>query len=121
VFYHHQIVLEGTRAYYDLKREGRLELRSVSYEGAAPPKDPEVASLADIMWQITNIVFGRMDGIWSGKTTEPPGMQNRYPGVNHVLVNVSEDCPQALGSGRRFGKDQIESTVAETRNAIDQI
>jgi radical SAM superfamily enzyme YgiQ (UPF0313 family) len=121
VLYHHQIVLEGTRAYNELKRENRLELQKTSYEGIAHPKNPEVADLADIMRQITNLVFGRMDGIWSGKTIEPPGMQKRYTRVNQVLVDVFEDCLKALESGRRFDKDHRAALVAETGNAIDEI
>ncbi len=121
VLYHHQIVLEGTRAYHDLKRENRLELQRTSYEGIAHPKNPEVASLADIMRKITNILFGRMDGIWSGKTIEPPGMQKRYAGLNHVLVNVFEDCLEAMESGGRLDKDHIASLVAATGNVIDEI
>jgi anaerobic magnesium-protoporphyrin IX monomethyl ester cyclase len=121
VLYHHQIVLEGTRAYQDLKRENRLEIQRTSYEGIAHPKNPEVASLADIMRQITNILFGRMDGIWSGKTIELPGMQKRYARINHVLVSVFEDCLRTLETGGRFDKTSIASVAAATRNAIDQI
>ncbi len=122
VLYHHQIVLEGTQAYRDLKRENRLELQRTSYEGIAHPKDPEVASLADIMRQITNILFRRMDGIWSGRAIEPSGMQKRYAQANHVLVDVFEDCLQALESGRgRFDQDHILSIVAEKGSAIDEI
>lgn len=121
VLYHHQIVLEGTRAYHDLKRENRLELQRTSYEGIAHPKNSEVASLADIMRQITNILFERMDGIWSGKTIEPPGMGKRYARINHIIVSVFEDCLMALESGGRFDNDHIASLLEETRSAIDQI
>jgi 5-methoxy-6-methylbenzimidazole methyltransferase len=121
VLYHHQIVLEGTRAYQDLKKDNRLELQRNSHEGIAHPKDPEVAGLADIMRQITNLVFGLMDGIWSGRTIEPPGMQKCYARVNRVLVDVFEDCLRELEAGRRFDKGHITSLVAETGKAIDEI
>ena len=121
VLYHHQIVLEGTRAFHDLKRENRLELQQTSYEGIAHPKNPDVASLADIMRQITNILFGRMDGIWSGRTIEPPGMQKRYARVNRVLVDVFEDCLKALESGGRFDEEYRASLAGETGNEIDEI
>ena len=121
VLYHHQIVLEGTQAYHDLKRQNRLELQRTSYEGIAHPKNPEVASLADIMRQITNGLFGRMEGIWSGRTIEPPGMQRRYARVNHVLVDLFENCLKALESGERFDNDLRASVVTETGNEIDEI
>jgi anaerobic magnesium-protoporphyrin IX monomethyl ester cyclase len=120
VLYHHQIVLEGTQAYHDLKNDNRLELRT-SYEGIAHPKDPDVAGLADIMRQITNHLFARMDGIWSGKMIEPTGMQDRYARVNQILVNVFENCLKALESGERFDNDLRASVVAETGNEIDEI
>lgn len=120
VLYHHQIVLEGTQAYQDLKKNNRLELRT-SYEGIAHPRNPDVAGLADIMRQVTNHLFGRMDGIWSGKMIEPPGMQDRYARVNRVLVDLFEKCLKALESGERFDNDLRASVVTETGNEIDEI
>jgi 5-methoxy-6-methylbenzimidazole methyltransferase len=73
------------------------------------------------MRKITNILFGRMDGIWSCKTIEPAGMQKRYARLNHVLVNVFEDCLKALESGGLLDKDRIASLVAETGNVINEI
>ena len=122
VLYHHQIVLEGTQAYHNLKKEKRLELqRSSSYEGTAYFKKPEVADLADIMRRITNILFGRMDGIWSGKDIEPPGMRERYVTVNHLIVKVFEDSLKALEGGGRFDKERTASLVRETENEIDSL
>jgi len=121
VLYHHQIVLEGTRAYHDLKRENRLELQKTSYEGIAHPKNPDVAALADIMREITNLLFARMDGIWSGKMIEPPGMQERYTRVNHILVKVFENCLKAMETGERFDEDLRASVVMETGNEIHEI
>ncbi len=121
VLYHHQIVLEGTQAYHDLKRENRLELQRTPYEGIAHPKNPNVARLASIMRQITNIIFARMDGIWSGKMSELPEMQKKYARINHILVSVFEDSLKVLESGGRFDKEHIASVVEETRNTIDQI
>ena len=67
VLYHHQIVLAGTQAYNDLRKDNRLAIGPTSYEGTAYFKNPEVAVLAEIMRKTTNILFSRMDGIWSGK------------------------------------------------------
>ncbi len=122
VLYHHQIVLEGTRAYHDLGRENRLVLeRSSAYEGTASFKDPQVAGLADIMRQTTNMLFSRMDGIWSGKTIEPPGMQEKYDGLNRLLVQIFEDNLRALEAGVRLEKDQINVLVGETEKEMDKI
>jgi len=118
VLYHHQIVLEGTRAYHDLRKENRLALGPSSYEGTAYFKNPEVAILADIMRQITNILFGRMDGIWSGNDIEPLGMQKKYIKVNHLIVNVFENGLKSLEGGGRFDKDRIASLVRETDNEL---
>jgi anaerobic magnesium-protoporphyrin IX monomethyl ester cyclase len=121
VLYHHQIVLEGTQAYHDLRKENRLAPGSSSYEGTAYFKDPEVSGLADIMRQTTNILFNRMDGIWSGKFTDPPGMRERYARVNHVLVKVFEDSLASLETGVRLDKDRIAFLVCETEKEIDKI
>lgn len=122
VLYHHQIVLAGTQAYHDLRRENRLELeRSSPYEGTAYFKNPEVAGLADTMRQTTNILFSRMDDIWGDKTIELRGMQERYAQVNHLLVKVFEDSLASLEAGARLEKDQVASLVRETEKEMDEI
>lgn len=121
VLYHHQIVLEGTRAYQDLKKENRLSLGTSSYEGTAYFKNPQVAGFADIMRQTTNILFSRMDGIWSGKMIDPPGMQERYARVNRLLVKVFEDGLASLEAGARLEKDRIAALVRETEKEMDEI
>jgi hypothetical protein len=73
------------------------------------------------MRQITNHLFARMDGIWSGKMIEPKGMQDRYARVNQILVNVFENCLKALESGERFDEALRAFVIAETGNAINEI
>ena len=120
MLYHHQIVLEGTQAYHDLRKENRLVLeRSSSYEGTAYFKNPEVAGLADIMRQTTNILFSRMDGIWSGNIIEPPGMQEKYARANDLLVTIFEDSLASLERGARMDKDRIASVVSELEKQLD--
>jgi radical SAM superfamily enzyme YgiQ (UPF0313 family) len=121
VLYHHQIVLEGTQAYHDLRSEDRLEPGQTAYEGTVYFRNPEVADLADTMRQITNSLFSRMDGIWSGKTIEPPGMKERYVQVNHLLVKTFENDLAALEAGERLEKDRIASLVRETEKEMDRI
>jgi anaerobic magnesium-protoporphyrin IX monomethyl ester cyclase len=122
VLYHHQIILEGTEAYHHLRKEGRLETRpSSSYEGTAYFRVPEVAALADIMRQVTNILFACMEGVWSGKIIGPPGAGEKYSKVNRLLVKVFDDSLRALESGERFDGAQIASVVRETEKEITGI
>jgi anaerobic magnesium-protoporphyrin IX monomethyl ester cyclase len=122
VLYHHQIVLEGTQAYHDLRRDNRLVLsRSSAYEGTASFKDPHVAGLADIMRQTTNILFSRMDGIWSGRIMEPPDMQERYARANRMLVKIFEDSLESLEKGERLEKDQIAQLVREAEKEMEKV
>jgi len=96
VLYHHQIVLAGTQAYRDLVAAGRLEIQESGYEGQARLLCPEVARLADSMRQITNSIFQRLDGIWSGRTPPPPDMAARSAAVNEKLVECFETILHAL-------------------------
>ena len=119
VLYHHQIILEGTEAYHRLRREGRLETGASSpYEGTAHFMVPEVAALANIMRQITNILFTRMEGIWSGKIIEPPGAQEKYSEVNGILVKAFADSLRALEAGERFDEALTASVVREAERNI---
>jgi radical SAM superfamily enzyme YgiQ (UPF0313 family) len=118
VLYHHQIVLEGTQAFKSLRREGRLEPQGSSYEGIAQLKNQDVAMLADLMRQVTNILFNCMDGIWSGKMIEPPGMQRQYEEVNRTLVDVFEKSLSVLETGERFSAEHIALQVRTTEKEI---
>ncbi len=111
VLYHRQIILEGTGAYRALKKEGRLVTGQAAYEGTAYFRIPEVASLADIMRRITNALFSRMDGIWSGHLIEPPGAGAAYQKVNDLLAKVFDESLKALEAGERFGEGQVSSVV----------
>jgi len=122
ILYHHQIILEGTEAYHHLRKEGRLETGpSSSYEGTAYFRLPEVAALANIMRQVTNILFTCMEGIWSGKIIEPPGAREKYSEVNRILVKVFGDSLRALEGGERFDEAQTASVVRETEKEITGI
>lgn len=118
VLYHHQIVLEGTQAFHILKKEGRLETVGSSYEGSAQLKNADVAILADLMRQITNVLFSRMDGIWGGTLIEPPGMQRRYAEINRVLVDLFENNLSALEAGGSINKERISLQVQEAEKEI---
>lgn len=122
VLYHHQIILAGTQAYRDLKREGRLVLEQPSsYEGTAYFQNPEVAVLADVMRQTTNFLFRRMDGIWSGKMLEPPGMQEIYAAVNRVLLETFEDTLSLLERGLRLDNERSASVVCSAQGKMNAL
>jgi anaerobic magnesium-protoporphyrin IX monomethyl ester cyclase len=119
VLYHHQIILGGTEAYHELKRQGRLEVSSSSvYEGTTYFQNAAVAELAAIMREITNYLFSVMDGIWSGKTVSPPGSQEKYRAVNQMLVDVFEQGLSTLENGGRFDREGTASVLCQSREKI---
>jgi len=121
VLYHHQIILEGTDAYHRLRREGRLATQSSSYEGTTCFRHQEVASLAELMREVTNFLFAEMEGIWSGKVVEAPGAQERYAKVNRVLVDVFETNLAAIEEGARPDREEIASIAAAATGEITRI
>ncbi|PKM83206.1 MAG: B12-binding domain-containing radical SAM protein [Firmicutes bacterium HGW-Firmicutes-14] len=122
VLYHHQIILKGTPAYKKIRREGRLIMQNdSSYEGAAMFVDAQVAALADIMRRVTNFLFNRMDGIWSGKVAEPKDAREKYAGVNRLLVDVFEDNLNLLQSGGRLTGHEVDLLTKEAGEKIDKI
>lgn len=105
VLYHQQIILAGTEAYQRLKSDNRFALTPASdYEGAVHFQTPAVAALADYLRQITHALFEMMDGIWSGKVAEPPGMQERSGRLNDLLVRTFADSLCALEQGEPLEK-----------------
>jgi radical SAM superfamily enzyme YgiQ (UPF0313 family) len=119
VLYHHQIILKGTPAYQNLQRVGRLEIQSSStYEGTTSFADPQVAVLADIMRRITNFLFARMAGIWSGKMEEPQDAGERYTQINGRLVEWFETILKALEAGDQFTEKLLESFVEDANKEI---
>lgn len=120
VLYHHQIVLEGTEAFESLKRDGRLQLQSSGYEGSASFSNHEVAVMSDIMRQVTNIIFSRMDSIWSGRIIGPPGIQRQCSEINRIVVELFEHNLSALEAGKPFDTQQIAVTVQATEEEIDR-
>ena len=122
VLYHHQIILEGTEAYHHLRHEDRLEIGpSSSYEGTAYFRSQEVAMLADIMRQVTNILFARMGGIWSGKVTETPAVRERYGEANGLLLRIFDESLRSLEAGERPDSAWVTSLVRDTDVKITAI
>lgn len=122
LLYHHQIILKGTPAYRMLQEQGRLKLvNESSYEGVTDYRDKAVEDLAWVMRMITNFLFFRMAGIWSGRVTEPPGATEMYRRINDLLVQRFESLLSDLESGKRLSGNEKESYVKEVEKEIENI
>ncbi|KJS17120.1 MAG: radical SAM protein [Peptococcaceae bacterium BRH_c4b] len=119
VLYHPQIILQGTRAYHKLQEEGRLKLFSTTYEGTACFADHQVAVLAQIMSGITNSLFVKMDGIWSGKEEEPKEAQLLYMKLNSALIKYFTDALDRLENGKQYTPEDIADLVCEAEQEIN--
>jgi hypothetical protein len=71
------------------------------------------------MRQATNILFSRMDGIWSGKLVEPPLMQKRYAEINRVLVELFQRNLSSLEAGKRFDGERVTLEVRAAEKEIE--
>ena len=116
VLYHHQILLQGTKAFRALEKEGRIVAAGdSSYEGTTLFRNRQVAVLANIMRQVTNSLFASMDQIWSGRVEEPPCAAIGYGKLNRLLVALFEEGLHALESGHPLrGQD----ATAIVRSAV---
>lgn len=122
VLYHHQIILRGTPAYKNMQQQGRLVTQNdSSYEGAAVFSNTQVAALAGIMRKITNFLFDRMNGIWSGRVEAPVDARQRYAEVNRLLISAFQDNLRLLQSGQKLTDDQVDLLAQETNNHINSI
>ncbi|HHY29590.1 MAG TPA: B12-binding domain-containing radical SAM protein, partial [Syntrophaceticus sp.] len=121
VLYHHQIILMGTTAFQQLKSEGRLQNVNSFYEGTTPYRDDSVAALADLMRRLTNIVFDRMDGIWSRRVKEPENARERYGKINQLLASRFETALSFLESGQLLTSELIRKHETVDAAEIDKI
>lgn len=122
VLYHHQIVLKGSPAFKTLLDNRLLVLSpEEGYEGTAAFVDARVAGLADLMRQITNSVFLRMWGIWSGKEPEPSRAADRYAKMNSLLVDLFGQHLRRLEGGGSLSDEKKADAVREARECIEQI
>jgi anaerobic magnesium-protoporphyrin IX monomethyl ester cyclase len=122
VLYHHQIVLKGSPAFEVLRRQGLLALSPAEgYEGTAAFLDARVAGLADLMRRVTNFLFVRLWGIWSGKDLEPSGAQERYAKINSILIDLFENALRNLEMGRPLEEEEKHHAFCAAREAIEGI
>jgi len=121
VLYHHQIVLKGTPSFKKLREAGWLDVEPGSpYEGKTPFANPEVAVLARLMRRVTNYLFWRMSGIWSGKVLEPEGAGGKYAGMNRMLVNLFEKALQTLERGEDLTDWDVDELARLAKLDIDR-
>ncbi|TAN45180.1 MAG: radical SAM protein [Nitrospirae bacterium] len=122
VLYHHQIILEGTQAYSELAGGGRLNLlNDTGYEGSAYFKAGSVSCLSGIMRRITNHLFQKMDGVWSGRVIAPPDSGRLYEDVNNLLVRTFDDALCGLEAEGTFSAVQEDEIVERTNRQISEM
>ncbi|AOY77158.1 B12-binding domain-containing radical SAM protein [Clostridium formicaceticum] len=119
VLYHHQIILQGTKSYKELKQQGRLKLSSLStYEGSADYKNPQVARFAVIMREITNCIFGCYKTLWCNDIYSAAGMKEKYDQVNRMLINVFEETLALLEKGSVIDESYKLNTIQASKEYI---
>jgi anaerobic magnesium-protoporphyrin IX monomethyl ester cyclase len=91
------------------------------YEGTTPYRDDSVAALADLMRRLTNIVFDRMDGIWSRRVKEPENARERYGKINQLLASRFETALSFLESGQLLTSELRDEQEAKDAAEIDKI
>jgi radical SAM superfamily enzyme YgiQ (UPF0313 family) len=122
VLYHHQIVLKGSPAFHALHGQGLLQLPSAdAYEGVTAFVDSRVEGLADLMRRITNALFLRMWGIWSGQEMESAGAAEKYARINRLLVNTFETQLRSFEGGRPLADEEKIHITGEVKEQIDRI
>ena len=73
------------------------------------------------MSRITNYLFVKMDGIWSGKVEGPKDAQVIYAKLNRCLINYFTDTFEQLASGKQFTPEDIADWVSESEQEINNI
>lgn len=121
VLYHPQIILQGTKAYRDLQQEGRLILKDTLYEGMTAFVIPEVARLAEIIGEITNYFFIRMNELWQGKLQEPIHAASLYDVMNQLLVNCFEETLRRLERGESIDEAAAQVLINEIKMKIKSV
>lgn len=121
VLYHHQIILQGTKAYRQLQQEGRLEISPHStYEATTSYANPSVALLASIMRDITNLIFARLDDVWSKRVVEPEDAPKRYGEMNRLLVDWFEELLTTLEGGKKVEKEAfLQEALKKTGEVLN--
>ncbi|WP_066637387.1 hypothetical protein [Desulfolucanica intricata] len=80
-------------------------------------KKPE----AEIIGQITNYFFVRMDEVWKGKLKEPENAAGLYEVVNHLLVNCFEETLSRLEAGEAIDEAAAKMLIDEFKMKIKSV
>ncbi len=108
LLYHHLIILQGTKAYAMMSGQSRLELSQHSaYEATTTYSNPAVRCLASVMREVTNHVFGLMDGVWSGTVLPGPDFDERCGRANRRILEFFEASLTALERGGEISAEDI--------------
>ena len=118
VLYHPQIILQGTTAYRELERAGRLKLKNTSYEAETDFTVPETARLARVMARVTNHCFQRLDEVWRKQVSEPAGAGDAYAMVNGILTGCFDRTLARLETGAPADE---EAAIMEATDAITAV
>jgi len=122
MLYHHQIILQGTKAYKMLQEEGRLEIfPSATYEASTAYANPQVAALACTMRDITNFIFSRLEKIWSGKAAEPEDAPEKYAKINELLAESFDTVLTALEAGKIFTDEEKTAFVRKAEKEVEEV
>jgi radical SAM superfamily enzyme YgiQ (UPF0313 family) len=121
VLYHPQIILQGTKAYRELKQSGRLILGDTTYEGRAAYSVPEVARLAQVIGQVTNYFFVTMNEVWTGRLREPENVAELYRNITRILVGCFESTLTRLEAGEAMDDAAAEDIIAWVKAGIKAV
>ena len=71
------------------------------------------------MSKITNYVFLKMDGIWSGRVEEPEGAKEIYQKINRSLINYFANTLAELEANKIFYDKDIVVLVDKAKEEIN--
>lgn len=121
VLYHPQIILQGTKAYNDLQRNGKLILKNTAYEGATRYSVPEVACIANIIGRITNHFFVSVNRVWNGDIQEPSQAASLYAEINRMMVDAFESILHRLEAGESIDECTTKTIIDEAKVRIESV
>ncbi len=108
VLYHHQIILQGTKCYKELKAANRINLSPFStYEGSADYEYPQITMFAEIMRQITNCIFSYTKILWEENRYKDPVVVQNCQKVNTLLLDTFQQIINDLEEGKKVDKERV--------------
>ncbi len=121
VLYHHQIILAGSSSYHDLLAAGRLNISEHSvYEANTDYTNPNVATMAKMMRDVTNHIFDYMKNTWMLSVQGDSKTKAIYRQINETLVQGFEEALELL-SEKNLSKEERLAWVDAFNQKIDTI